>query len=270
MKTVIWVHSINETKDLTVLNTLSKNKTINFNFPIKLLTRSSQKEAYEKIIKHYQNFFENLELITEEDNVISDQGKVKQYEIQTSLKEGYEHIFQFDDDITSLKYKTKTGDPESVINDWLKEHLKLTKSDKSYIMSSLMKDISTSKPTKEHEKFTGSCVQCLLTNIKRLSNTNIKYESCTEVGHEDVDFNAQIIKEGMSFYRFNNFIYATEPLNTDTFKWNSLQERFTDQRNLFKLKWGNKYPWIKYVTSIINNVHLDDIKIDKDKIKTQK
>lgn len=263
---VIWVHSINETESLTTLDTLCQNKTMRFKFPVRVLTRNSQKEQYSKTLKNYSDYFSSLCLETAEDSEISNLGKTKNYEINKSYDYGHANIFMLDDDITTLEIKSseveKVSDPEDMMNKWYTEHVKMLREDERCVVTSVLKDLSTAKTDGTPELYMGICTQCTLLNTIRAKKFNIFYGDNNVVGHEDIDYRAELIKNGKTYYRFTDLIYGSDPLNTDTFAGDTLQERFTRQRDLFKKKWGEEYPWILYVTSKINGVELDDIKLD--------
>ena len=269
-RTVIWIHSINETEKLTTLDTLSKNNTVIFSLPVKVLTRNSQKEQYQKILEKYMTFTD-LELITVEDSLISNLGKTKNYEIQKSYEDNISNIFMFDDDITKLILKNQEhSDPEEILLYWLNMHEQIAKVDKHCIVTSVLKDLSKAKPSSRSELYKGICTQCTLLNTKRAVESSILYRGNDIVGHEDVDYRAQLIEAGKTYYRLTEIIYGTEPLNTDTFEGDTLQERFTRQREVFKKVWGDKYPWIIYTTTVINGIELNDIKLDPSIVEKEK
>ena len=261
MKTIICVHSINETDHITTLDTLCQDKTFKFEIPVKVLTRVSQKGIYERILENYVDYFNDLELVFESDDSISNLGRTKNFEIKYSYNLGFSDVFQFDDDITRLGDNIFST-PEQVIRRWFDLHEVLTVGDKSCVMTSVLKDLSKSKPDKLADLYGGICTQCTLINTERAVKCNLFYGDNDIVGHEDVDYRAQLISRGKTYYRFTDIVYGTEPLNTDTFSGDTLQERFTRQRDLFKEKWGDKYPWIIYTTSVINGIELDDVKLD--------
>lgn len=261
MKAVVWIHSINEKDHLTTLDTLCQNKTVKFNIHVKVLTRDSQKECYKRILDKYKDYFSNLELVAEPDEVISDLGRTKTYEIADSYLLNIPDIFMFDDDITRLS-SNDCSTPEDVLIHWYNLHNELMDKDENCVMTSVLKDLSKAKPTDKAELYGGICTQCTLLRPNRALRFGIFYQSNNKVGHEDVDYRAQLIKDGKTYYRFPEIIYGTEPLNTDTFTGNSLQERFTRQRDLFKKVWGEENSWILYTTSVINGVELDDVKLD--------
>lgn len=266
MPTIIWIHSINATENLTTLDTLCQNKTSEFKMKVRVLTRESQKEGYEKILENYSDYFKDLKLVTAEDEKISNLGKTKNYEIDYSFDNGYANVFMLDDDITKLEVKVSGSNsiknPEEVLNSWYDFHCSLLDEDKNCVMTSVLKDLSKAKPIKSAELYGGICTQCTLINVRRAKEFNIFYGDNNIVGHEDVDYRAQLIVNGKTYYRFTELVYGTEPLNTDTFEGDTLQERFTRQRDLFKQKWGEQYPWIIYTTSMINGIELDDVKLD--------
>lgn len=261
MKTIIWIHSINETDHITTLDTFTKGRSSKFSIPVRVLTRESQKEQYEKILEKYADRFEDLYLVTAEDNKISNLGKTKNYEINYSFDYGYANTFMLDDDITKLETVDET-DAEIAIERWLDLHSALMKEDENCVMTSVLKDLSKAKPVKSPDLYGGICTQCTLLNTIRAKEFGLFYDDNDIIGHEDVDYRAQLISSGKTYYRFTELIYGTEPLNTDTFSGDTLQERFTRQRDLFKKKWGEEYPWIIYTTSVINGIELDDIKLD--------
>lgn len=264
---VVWVHSINETERLTTLDTLCCDKKTKFSLPVRVLTRTSQKTQYEEILETYSDYFSNLFLVVADDNEISSLGKTKNYEIETSFGYGDEHIFMLDDDITVLGFKLFNEDlgspsPEEVLKCWFTKHIKVLREDENCVMTSVLKNISTAKTNGAVELYKGICTQCTLLDTIRAKKFGILYRDNNVVGHEDVDYRAQLIKMRKTYYRFTDLIYGTEPLNTDTFSGDTLQERFTRQRDLFKKVWGEEYPWIHYTTSKINGVELDDVRLD--------
>lgn len=92
-----------------ILNGMLKDMDDEYNYPIFIFVRESQKDEYEKNINH-----PFVTIVSFPDNLINNAGAVRRAILKWSYTHGYESIFSFDDDLLNIQITEKgfTGSGE--------------------------------------------------------------------------------------------------------------------------------------------------------------
>lgn len=232
----------------------------NFNYPIYIFIRKSQREQYEENLKDY------IKLITVDDNIISNAGLARRYIINWSRENNFSHVFMLDDDITNIEYrvlgKSKSCKDISVpasnhniyriIAMWQLsveyaerniDNLAISGILPYYNFSWLPSNVDKNISLYLYKRIQNAV--CL--NINILCDNNINYISNDECGHEDTQILIDCLENNLCIGIFQFLVYSSLPMSLRTFSnfGSTMRERFYNQAVIMHNNHKNK-PYIKF------------------------
>lgn len=241
----------------TFLN--ESNMDDDFNYPIFVFVRDSQKEMYEKAIN---NKF--VTIISFPDNIINDAGKVRRMITKWLYSKGYNCAFSFDDDLVGINFTQKAytgkGDLKAgavrdtniakVLAMW---QLAMEKAVDKYgvLISGLMPQFISWKPEycfKEQSilLYRGIPSQAVCINVKGLVDNDLNYRSNEECGHEDIDLNIRILDKKLPICVFPFLAYSANEMSVENWDFPSMFDRFKCQQDKMKKNFS-EIDWVKFV-----------------------
>lgn len=256
----ILIPSYNNPNPPAVQGFLSKMDE-EYNYPIFLFVRDSQKEAYEAANKHPY-----VTVVSAPDDMIDSAGKARRWSLKWLYQQGYEYAFSFDDDACDLMFTnrgfTGKGDPKSkVVGDaniskilamW---QISMETADKRFGIG-----ISGVYPCgfgwkEEYCQLDGSILlyrgninQVVCLNVKKLIENGITYDCNRIAGHEDIDLIIKCLEKNIPVCTFPFINYTTPPMDCANFGCfgNTMQDRFKAQQKLMIDRYGEDYPYLTF------------------------
>lgn len=231
----------------------------NYNYPIILFVRDSQKQAYIDANNHPY-----VTVVSAPDEFIDSAGKARRYSLKWLYTNGYTHAFSFDDDALDIGMTergwTGKGDPKSaaikdidniakVLAVW---QLSMETLEQKYpnVMLTGVYPIGFSWK-EEYCSLDGSALlyrgnlnQVVCLNTKNLIENAVTYRDNKDCGHEDIDLIFQGLEKDLLVATFPFIWYSTPPMDVANFSsfGSTLEDRFRTQQELMKNNWGD-YPY---------------------------
>ncbi|MCM0583237.1 hypothetical protein H9L19_02230 [Weissella diestrammenae] len=240
---------------------LAKTFTKEFNWPIFILTRDSQLDAYQDAI----NYSPYVTVLSQPDATISNAGASRKYIQDYAIGAGHDFIFMFDDDLFEFNILTK-GVTENdflyskisdcrnqarilavwqVATQYLNQKYAVNGTFPNYHSVSWPYEYSTVE--KGMTTFSDYCSQAVCTNVLETANNKIYYHENDEVGHEDCDYYARGLDRGLIFSQLKFLTFSAEGMDLGNFTIGaSLEDRFFQQMTEFvngPMNWLSR-PWL--------------------------
>lgn len=251
--------------NLIVLKSFLSRFTDEENYPIFILTRESQKSDYIEANKKHKF----VQVISAPDEMIDSLGKTREFINQWAYDMKYYHVFMCDDDVRALCYTNrfvtedgdkrskyvKSGDcsPARIFAMW---QLAVEKYEEKFgnLLISATYPVSFSwkaeycTPNFSALLYRGNFNQIFCVNVKEAIEKDIHYHDNREVGHEDIDFLLQGLKNNCQVVTFGFLCYSVDAMDLGTFTeyGSTLLERMQTQQDLMKKTWGD-YEYVKYI-----------------------
>lgn len=233
----------------------------NYNYPIIIFVRNSQRAEYEAA-----NTNPYVTIVSEEDSLICDAGLARKQSLIWLYSNGYSHAFSMDDDAIGLgmtkRGYTGKGDPKSeaikdtniakVLAAW---QLSMESLEARYSNVALTAPYPIGFSWKNEYSWSsesallyrGNLNQVVCLNVNNLVENSIMYESNKLSGHEDIDLNLQCLQKGLMLATFPFIWYSTPPMNIDNFKnfGSTMHDRFKAQQEIMMKNWGD-FPYVTF------------------------
>lgn len=257
----ILIPSYNNPNPPAVRGFLS-NMNDNYNYPIIIFVRDSQKESYEKANTHPY-----VSIVSMKDDLIDSAGKARRWSLKWLYNHGYKFAFSFDDDALSISMTKKgftgKGDPKS---EMIRDPGSIAKILACWQLSmELASDkfgvgISGIYPCGFGWKaeycwmdesillYRGNINQLVCLNVYKLLENGITYYDNKECGHEDIDLIFQCFDKKIPVCTFPFINYSTPPMDCANFSvfGNTMKDRFEKQQRLMIDKYGAEYPYATF------------------------
>lgn len=250
-----------------ILNGMLKDMDENYNYPIFIFVRESQKEDYLKNINHPY-----VSIVSFKDELIDNAGAARRMIMKWAYTNGYDNIFSFDDDLLNIQVTEKgytgKGDLKSkVISDmnickvlasW---QLAMEHAENLYdvVLSGAMPMGFSWKMEycfKSHSMlmYRGNLNQAVCINVKKLFDAGIVYKDNKDIGHEDIQLVAEInhknqmrISHDLAVCTFPFLAYSVPPMTCENFGnfGSNMKDRFRNQQAIMLSNWHDT-PWINF------------------------
>lgn len=226
----IFIPSYNR-PDTTTVKCLFNDMTPEYNYPVFLVVRESQKEDYSKNIK--DRF--GVKILSFPDEEINNLGAVRRTIVNWSQEHGFDTVFMFDDDIIELSYTFKgytgKGDlkaeyvPRRNINipkmiamwqlsmEYGIKNFDLAASSVSPMFSSWK--FNYTDPNESLLFYRGIPSQVMCINTKKFIEQGLVYPDTKEVAHEDIDMAIKIIEKRANLAMFPFLVYSALPMTPE-------------------------------------------------------
>lgn len=257
----ILIPSYNNPNPPAVRGFLSKMNS-NYNYPIILFVRDSQKDEYLKSNNHPY-----VTVVSMKDELIDSAGKARKQSLKWLYNNGYSHAFSFDDDALGIgmtrKGFTGKGDPKSesikdidnvakILACW---QLSMEKLEKKYDNIALTGVYPVGFSWKAEYcwmdesalLYRGNLNQVVCLNVNNLIKNGIVYKDNKECGHEDIQLVLEAMMKDMIVATFPFIWYSTPPMDINNFSCfgSTMKDRFHAQQELMRKNWGDN-PYVTF------------------------
>lgn len=251
----VLIPSYNNPNPSAVKGFLS-NMDENYNYPIIIFVRDSQKDEYIKA-----NLHPYVTIVSMKDNLIDSAGKARRWSLKWLYDNGYNHAFSFDDDALGIgmtkKGFTGKGDPKSeaiknidsiakVLACWQLSMEKLEDQYNNVVLTGVYPIGFSWKPEycwmdQSALLYRGNLNQVVCLNVKNLIENGITYKDNKECGHEDIQLILEAMEKDMLVATFPFIWYSVPPMDVANFSCfgNTMKDRFHAQQELMRKNWDN-------------------------------
>lgn len=250
-----------------ILSNMLNNMNDEYNYPVFIFVRDSQKEEYENSIN---NKFVNI--ISFPDKYIGNAGASRRMILKWLYSNGYDCAFSFDDDLLNIQITergfTDKGEPKSkvvsntniakVLAMWQLAMEEATKKYNVVLSCGMPMGFSWKMEYCMREGsmlwFRGNLNQAVCFSTKKLIENGIIYKDNDKVGHEDIQLVAEINKKNielgnneMTTCVFPFLAYSVPPMSCENFGnfGSNMEDRFRNQQKLMINNW-NGTSWINF------------------------
>lgn len=232
-----------------------------YNYPIIIFVRDSQKKAYEDANNHPY-----VTVVSMRDELIDSAGKARKWSLKWLYDHGYSHAFSFDDDALGIgmtkRGVTGKGEPKSeaikntniakVLACW-QMSMEALEARYSNVMLTGIYPIGFSWKSEYCQcdqsalLYRGNLNQVVCLNVKNILESGITYRDNKDCGHEDIDLILQGLEKDMMVATFPFIWYSTPPMDIANFSsfGSTLQDRFRTQQQLMINNWKD-FPYVTF------------------------
>lgn len=245
-----------------IVNGLLSQMDEDYNYPIFIFVRNSQREDYIKANKHpYVN------IISMDDRLIDSAGKAREWSLKWLYKNGYHHAFSFDDDANglglTLRGYTGKGDPKSAFMTGIDKiakvlavwQLSMERLEQRFNNLMLTGPYSAGFCWKAEYcqmdqsalLYRGNLNQLVCLNVNKIVESGLHYYDNKECGHEDIDLILQGLEKGLLVATIPYIWYSTPPMDIANFNHfgATIEARMKSQQELMIRKWG-EFPYVTF------------------------
>lgn len=225
-----------------------------YEWPIYIVVRESQKDLY--LNSEYVKHKPYISIKAFPDETIDDIGKTRE-KIVSAFSKKFDNIFMWDDDITNFCHTVPVLRPNG---EYKNRAVGCNNFGKSIAMWQIAHEYAVAKynivcstgmlqafswvPEFAHVDRSLRVLSGLLTvayclNLKQLVNNNLNFRTQIGNGHEDLDLYIRCLLADQLTAEFRWFTFSNPGMGTEMTGANSLQERFTKQRDEMRANFGD-------------------------------
>lgn len=251
----IVIPSVNRPKPI-IIDKIFCDFDEKYNWPVILILRKSQVEDYKKNLTNPY-----VQIVSFEDELINDIGKVRAVLLEHMFKNGHKRIFMSDDDMYSIGFNTKTEakngsyvakKPKYDINSARLFAMWQLASEQAFdkhgaIFAAMAPRFSSwpfdTLDEASSMKIISQGSPIIAVNIEKIYSENLVYESDKIVGFCDLDFNIKVFDSGNTnvVFPWLYFDYPEDHMSVENYEWfSSLEERLEKSYNVLLEKHKDK------------------------------
>lgn len=256
----VLIPSYNNSNPVAVRGFLSKMDE-NFNYPIIIFVRDSQKSAYIEANTHPY-----VTVVSMPDEMIDSAGKARRWSLKWLYDNGYDHAFSFDDDALDIVYTQKAYTANGEIKNAVVKsdnvarvlamwQLAMEELERRYDRVVLTAPYGVGFGWKMEYGFCdqsallfrGNLNQTVCLNVKNLIENGITYYDNRVCGHEDIDLVLQSLQKNMVVATLPFINYAVPPMDVANFSafGTTMEDRMKAQQAIMKERWKD-YEYVTY------------------------